>query len=291
MMLPNPPTPPSSYSTPSAFATPQPTPSSERSLLRTGLLDAGQHARAIDGVLGAVVIDLGSGAIGTLNGDESLPMESVQKLLIAIVAYQAVDRGTLSLDRAVTIDPSDVVTHISPIADAIATKKVYSVGQLLDAMLVDSDNTAAKSLTRTLGGIDALNTAIRDMGFAKIVADPTDKGVATPTELSRLLTELVDGHLLRSSSRSALMNTLASVQTFPGRLRAGLPDNAQLAHKTGTSETVGGVTVATNDVGVVSLDGKTLVIVAMLSGAKGTAEQRDAILAAVARAAVYAATH
>jgi len=273
---------------PPIFATPEPTPSSERGLLRSGLIDAGARARALGGVLGAVVIDLGSGAVGELNGDTSLPMQSVQKLLIAIVAYDDVDHGKLSLDRVVTIDPADVVTGVSPIADAYATQKSYSVNQLIDAMLVNSDNTAAKALTRTLGGIDVLNAAIRDLGFDKIVASADDNGVATPVELAKVLTELVDGHLLRSSSRTALMNQLASVQTFPGRLRAGLPEHAQLAHKTGTASTIDGVTQATNDVGVTSFSGHTLVVVAMLSGAKGTPEQRDAVLAAVARAAASA---
>ena len=144
-----------------------------------GSLQPGQHARAIGGMLGAVVIDLGSGAVGDLNGDTSLPMESVQKLLIAIVAYGEVDRGTLALDKAVTIDPADIVTFVSPVADNFAKKKTYTVRELIDAMLLDSDNTAAKSMIRTIGGIDALNTAIRNLGFTKIVvADANDRWVA-----------------------------------------------------------------------------------------------------------------
>jgi beta-lactamase class A len=279
---------PGIIATPPAFATPQPTPSSERSVLRDGLVAAGAQARALDGMLGAVVIDLTSGAVGELNGDVSLPMESVQKLLIAIVAYEEADRNTLPLDRVVTIDPADVVTTVSPIGAAYATTKSYTVRQLIGAMLVDSDNTAANALIRAEGGIDALNAAIRDLGFEKIVAGADDKGVATPVELARVLTELSDGHLLRSASRTALLSTLARVQTFPNRLRAGLPDHSQLAHKTGTSVTLSGVTAATNDVGIATIYGRRMIVVAMLSGAKGTPEQRDAILAAVARAAAGA---
>jgi len=289
----NPPLPapsPILFASPPVIATPAPTPSSERQLLRKGILDAGDRARAMGGVLGAVVIDFATGAVGELNGDVSMPMQSVQKLLIAIVTYGAVDRGTLALDSAVTIEPADLVTHVSPIADQFATgRKTYRVDELLHAMLVDSDNTAAKALTRTLGGIDALNARIRDLGFTTIVAGTDDDGVATPHAIGKVLTELVDGQLLRASSRAALVNTLASVETFPGRLRAGLPPGTKLAHKTGTSQTIDGVTDATNDVGIVYLRGRTMIVVAMLQGARGSEADRDAVLAAVARAAADAA--
>ncbi len=247
------------FATPQTFASPQATPSSERALLRDGLLSAGQQARALGGMLGAVVIDLDSGAVGELNGDASLPMQGIQQLLIAVAAYGAAERGTLPLDRA-----------------------------SIDAMLVGNDAAAAGTLMHELGGADALNAAILDLGFDKIVAGPNGDGVATPVEVAKLLTELHDGHILRASSRSALMKSLTSEQAFPGGLKAGIPEHAQLSHIGGSSATANGVTAATNDVGIVSWSGRTLVVVAMLSGAQGTVAQRNAVLAAVARAAVNA---
>ncbi|HVA29020.1 MAG TPA: serine hydrolase [Candidatus Baltobacteraceae bacterium] len=266
MMVPT----PNPFATPPAFATAQPTPSSERDLLRRGLIGAGERARALGGTLGVVVIDLGSGAVGELNGDASLPMRGVQRLLVAIVAYAAADRGTLPLDRVVANDGENV-----------------TVRDLIGEMLVDGDDSAAKTLTDELGGIDALNAAIRDLGFDKIVAGAHDNGVATPVELAKLLGELFDGHVLRASSRSALMATLSSVQGAPGRLRAGLPERAQLAHAIGTSTADGPMTV-NNDIGIASFFGRKIIVVAMLSGAAGTPAQRDAILAAVAQAGVNA---
>lgn len=245
------------YSTPPGFvtappfATPEPTPSSERALLRTGLIAAGKRARDLGGELGAVVIDLRSGAIGELNGDDSLPMQSVQKLLIAVAAYSAIDRGTLT----------------------------YESQPYILTMLLGDDNVAAQVLINRLGGIDALNASIRDLGFEKIVAGPDDSGSASPNALARLLGDLVEGKLLRGSSRSALFDTLAKSQAGPALLRAGLPGDAKLAHVTG----------ATNDVGVVSVRGRTMIVVAMLHGARGSESDRDAVIADVARAAISAA--
>jgi beta-lactamase class A len=74
--------------------------------------------------------------------------------------------------------------------------------------------------------------------------------------------------------------------TGQGRLRAGFSSKTVLAHKTGTSETFEGVSLATNDIGLATLpDGRTLAIVAFLANAPGSDETRDATLAACARLA------
>jgi hypothetical protein len=93
------------------------------------------------------------------------------------------------------------------------------------------------------------------------------------------------GQSLSQSSRNALLDSLAQVKTFPGRLRAGLSPATRLRHKTGTSTAFNGAVDATNDVGVATINGRDVVIVAMLQGATGTGDQRDAFLASVARAA------
>jgi beta-lactamase class A len=68
-------------------------------------------------------------------------------------------------------------------------------------------------------------------------------------------------------------------------LRAGLPPNVPLAHKTGTGNTFGGVADATNDAGVITFpDGRRIVVVAFLYASRADDATRDATLAAVAHA-------
>jgi beta-lactamase class A len=75
------------------------------------------------------------------------------------------------------------------------------------------------------------------------------------------------------------------------RLRAGLPAGARLAHKTGTGETISGLNVATNDVGIVTLpDGAHLVVAVMTSKIPGDGAARDRVIARVAQEVTAAYT-
>ncbi|HZD75607.1 MAG TPA: serine hydrolase [Acidobacteriaceae bacterium] len=52
------------------------------------------------------------------------------------------------------------------------------------------------------------------------------------------------------SSRNYLTGVLRETAAFPDRLKAGVPKDWTLAHKTGASGSCSGVTAATNDVGI-----------------------------------------
>jgi beta-lactamase class A len=261
---------------PNPFATPVPTrtfvPVSERSALSKGLDDADAHAKDLGGTLGAVIIDLNSGVMLDRNGDRSFPMASVQRLLIATVIYGEIDQGGLKLDSMVSDGGG----------------QSYTVRNLVERMLGNGDDSATKMLTQTLGGIDALNASIRNLGYADIVAAADDGGVATPNDLARVLADIVGGHLLKPASRSAITAMLAGDARLPDGLRAGLGPKAQLMHTTGTIE-ANGATTEVNDVGIAVIGVRQIVVVAMLQNAKGTDAQLDAVLADVARAAQSAA--
>jgi beta-lactamase class A len=65
-----------------------------------------------------------------------------------------------------------------------------------------------------------------------------------------------------------------------------LPDGTVIAHKTGTSRTVDGVTAATNDVGLVTLpNGRHLEIAVFVSDSQADDATREQVIAKIARAA------
>jgi beta-lactamase class A len=77
---------------------------------------------------------------------------------------------------------------------------------------------------------------------------------------------------------------LTHTETGVRRLRAGLPTDASLAHKTGTAPTDLGRTPAINDIGLVTLkDGRQFAIVAFLAGSTATEPERDRLIADTAR--------
>jgi beta-lactamase class A len=261
---------------PIAIPTATPPPISERALLSNGIDDAQAHARTLGGTLGAVIVDLATGSSASVNADQSLPMQSVQKLPIAILIYRAIDAGTLKASRAVRVEVGN-------------TPAEYTVSELIALMVENSDNTAATALLRMLGGSDAANAALHELNYDGILIDPNDNGFAKPSAIATLLTDLHNGKLLSGSSQSALLAHLAKSTTFPGRLRAGFPAGTLVEHKTGTSGTSNGITAATNDVGIVNVAGRFVVVVAMLADARGDDAERDAVIAAVGHAA-YDAT-
>jgi beta-lactamase class A len=115
------------------------------------------------------------------------------------------------------------------------------------------------------------------------------RDVFTPDGAVAFLDALRAGRLLSPRSNARLLRIMTESMTGAGRLRAGLPDGATLAHKTGTGPTVLGVNTAANDIGIVTLaDGRTFAIATLLSGSTAPDTTRDAVLAAVARAVVQA---
>lgn len=112
---------------------------------------------------------------------------------------------------------------------------------------------------------------------------------ASTDGLAALLVAIDGGRLLSPRSQQWLVEALAATRLGSARLRAGLPAQTRLAHRTGTGETRGGINVATNDIGLVWLsDGSRLAIAVLTAGRRGDDAKREATIAAIARAA-YAA--
>jgi beta-lactamase class A len=131
---------------------------------------------------------------------------------------------------------------------------------------------------------EAAPPAKREAAIAAYMADPRD----TATLLGTLdfLGRLAMGDLLSPSSTRLLLRLMTDSATGVERLRAGLPAGASLAHKTGTSATVLGLTPATNDIGVVTLPGgRRFVIAAYLAGSTATEAVREGLIADAGRLA------
>jgi beta-lactamase class A len=95
-----------------------------------------------------------------------------------------------------------------------------------------------------------------------------------------------EGRALSPASSLYLSQLMAQTQSGPNRIRGMLPAGTVVPHKTGTSNTIAGITAATNDVGLISLpDGKTLAIAVFVSDSPAETAVREAVIAKLARAA------
>jgi beta-lactamase class A len=75
-------------------------------------------------------------------------------------------------------------------------------------------------------------------------------------------------------------------------MKAGLPAGTIVMHKTGTSGVKDGVASATNDIGLITLpDGRRLALAVFVTDSKADEATRDAVIASIAKAAYWAASH
>ena len=122
-------------------------------------------AAAVGGVVGVTAAHLESGESVSLNARQRFPMASVFKLPIAMRLLHQVDRGQVSLDSSVAIARGDLRLGDSPITRHWRPGRTQTVRQLLEAMLVHSDNTAADLLLRVAGGPVSVDSRLRELGL------------------------------------------------------------------------------------------------------------------------------
>jgi beta-lactamase class A len=133
--------------------------------------------------------------------------------------------------------------------------------------------------------VDAVPLRQRNIAYRHYRADPRD--TATPEGMVTLLQQLATGKLLSTSSTNFLIGVMKETATFPDRLKAGVPKDWTLAHKTGTSGSWGGVTAATNDVGILQApDGGLLSLAVFIGDSRASEPARAALMAQIAAAVI-----
>lgn len=137
-------------------------------------------AKATDGVVGATAIHLETGRRVRLNGNDRFPMASSYKVPIAVQLLTRVDKGELSLSQMIEIKPHDLHPGSGTLTDLFNQPGVsLSVRNLLELMLLISDNSATDICIRLAGGPEAVTARMRALGLNGIdVSRPTIRLIA-----------------------------------------------------------------------------------------------------------------
>jgi beta-lactamase class A len=245
--------------------------------------------RTHGGRLGVAVLDTGSGARIEHRADERFPFCSTCKSLAVAATLQRVDQGKEQLARSIAYTAADLLEY-APVAKANLARGALTIGELCEAAITVSDNTAANLLFREAGGLGPINDYVRTLGDATTRFDRTEPGLNTaiagdprdttsPRAIVDDLQKLLLGDALAPASRDRLTAWHLATTTGPARLRRGLPVAWKLGHKTGT-----GANGATNDIGVAwPPDRKPLLIALYYVGSAADLDAREAVLAAAAR--------
>lgn len=223
-------------------------------------------ARENPGDFGIAAMDLITGETIGVNSHQPFPMASTMKIAVAAAYLAEVDAGRRSL------------------RDPVGGSNAYD---LMDRMMVRSDNGATDRLIATLGGPRAIDHWLRSHGLTGIRVDRTIaqllaarrdlwdvRDSSTPAAMLDLL-RLVDGdRALSPQSRGLLLDMMARCVTGKNRIRGLLPSYA-VQNKTGTLNNF------TTDVGFLTLpDGRRIAVAFFARGG----ENRPAVIASAARA-------
>ena len=129
-------------------------------------------AHATDGVVGVSAVHLETGRSVSVRGAEAFPMASAFKLPVGVQILTLVDDHKLALDRMVSLIPADLHPGSGRITDLFFHPGVsLSLYNLMEAMLVISDNTAADLVLREAGGPADVTARMRALGLNGIRVD------------------------------------------------------------------------------------------------------------------------
>lgn len=142
----------------------EPLPASPAPFAIQGRLSA--LASGFDGDVGVAVMDLQAGWVAGHRAGELFPQQSVSKLWVALTVLDAVDRGRLSLDQSVWLGRHETSIFNQPIAYRLGPDGgAFTIRELLQAEIADSDNTANDKLMRTVGGPEAVRALLLEKGL------------------------------------------------------------------------------------------------------------------------------
>ncbi|MFN2501391.1 MAG: class A beta-lactamase [Pyrinomonadaceae bacterium] len=256
-------------------------------------------AASAKGRVGAAAVLLETGDAATLDGAGRYPSQSVYKLPIAMAVMEKVALGELDLDEIVRVTKEDMVRigFRSPLRDEHPEGGDFSIRQLMDLSITESDGTASDVLLRLAGGPNEVQSYLTQIGIHDVKVVNSEKEIsrdwetqyedwATPEASVELLRNLKGSPFAGGvDDESLLIKLLAESEPGERRIKGLLPDGSVVAHKTGTSGTQNGIHAATNDIGIIYLpNGKRIAIAVYVSDSKADNATRERVIAEIAKA-------
>lgn len=199
-----------------------------------------------------IIKDLNSGQLVESRPGRVFPSASLIKLPIMCAAFQAVEEGRLGLSAPVTLQREDRRGGSGKLKFASAGT-VFTNRELLEAMIVHSDNTATELIVRQLGisylqqtfaKLGLQDTQIHADGFRLSSRPVEEDNLTSPRDMAFLLEKIYRRELVTAEASDQMLEILKH-QHLRDRLPRFLPNGWQIAHKTGL------LRKACHDVGIV----------------------------------------
>ncbi|MFA9457720.1 class A beta-lactamase [Halalkalibacter sp. AB-rgal2] len=226
-----------------------------------------QLEKEYDARIGVYAIDTGTKETVEFREDERFAYTSTSKALAAAVLLK---QNPISvLEEVRTFTNEDIVTY-SPITEDFVNKGM-SLGEIAEAAIQYSDNTAGNLLFEELGGPDGFEKALRESGDTITKADriepdlneaiPGDsRDTSTPKALATTLEVFGISEYLPADKQEIFTNWLKGNTTGDSLIRAGVPEGWEVGDKTGA----GGYGTR-NDIAIVWPPNREPIIIAIMS--------------------------
>ena len=197
---------------------------------------------------------LNTGGNISINPDLRLNSASLNKLPVAMVAAKKVELGQWNWQDLLVLDDADVNDGSGDLFRMPVGTKL-TIGQLLEELLVRSDNTALYMLYRNITNEDA-NLFRNEIGLEALY---DEEGRASAKEYARIFRALYTASFLNRENSEKVLRWL--VESRGGEyLSRGLPEEVVFAHKYGRNETER--TLA--DAGIVYLPNRPYILVVLM---------------------------
>ncbi|MCT7659451.1 class A beta-lactamase [Mycobacterium deserti] len=203
-------------------------------------------------LIGVYAVNLDSGRTVAHRAQDSFSMLSTFKTYAAARVLQMAERGELSLEDRMFVDPAAILIN-SPVTQDRAGREM-TLAELCQAVLQRSDNLAGNMLLQRIGGPQAITEFARSIGDDRsrldrwetelnsaVPGDPRD--TSAPEAIATGYRALLIGDALAPPQRRLLDDWMRANQT--SSMRAGFPPGWTSADKTGTGDYG-----STNDVGI-----------------------------------------
>ena len=223
--------------------------------------------KQLGGRIGVAAVNTGNGARLLRRAGERFAMCSTFKWLLAAAVLAKVAEEGITLERRLSFGPRDLL-DFSPVTKAHIGEGALSIKSLCEAAVEFSDNTAANTLLKFIGGPPSLTRYLRHIGDSitrldrfelslntNVPGDPRD--TTTPETMIATMRTILVGNALSADSRETLIGWMKDCQTGLDRLRAGLPQTWAVGDKTGT-----GANGAANDNAIAWPPGRSPVLIA-----------------------------
>lgn len=209
--------------------------------------------------------DIDSGYTYSLNEKTAMPAASCIKIPIAMALFKQIENAVINLAQKYFISKQEMVEGAGIIHEF--DEREYSLGELLSAMLIQSDNTATNIIIDVLG-MEKINDIIRELKLKETALkrkmmdfDARERGLDNFTssfDLARCLKVLQQASYLSKEHSDFMINILRRSQNRE-KIPFYIPERewSKIGNKAGSLEGI------ENDAALMNLDKGNFVFITM----------------------------